>query len=423
MFNLFGGVKDKRFISKAVPLVILGMAFYYLFAVLTGEQINLLTTSLISDTGWDITVITSTITYGSLLAVPLVYIVNTLFMKVNGKRVIVGAVVLIAITVALIGLSDKIGSAALFIIAFLIMRIMTVIIEQGAQNMCNNWWAKNRGKALGIITIGAPLASATFVAISKLGINGGLKFSGTYFVFGVIILIIAVLIGIFYTNSPSDVGLYPDGELTEIIPQHENIEKPMSIKEILSKADAWMLIISYGILYFGITCITAFFVPAMTMNGVSASLYLSSLAVGAIVGIPISYLLGVIDDKYGTPKASLCMCVLYIIGFLGMGLTRGNTVVTVIMATIGYAGITGGCPNLRPSINVYVFGRKNFLAVTRILFAIQGVIAAFASMYMGKFIAAGNINMAYFVLVGAVIIAAILLIILGRKPAYDERNK
>lgn len=116
------------------------------------------------------------------------------------------------------------------------------------------------------------------------------------------------------------------------------------------------------------------------------------------------------------------MGVFYILGFLGMALTKGNTVGTIGLAAVGYAAITGGCPNLNPSINTYVYGRKNFLAASRVVMAAQGIIAAFANMYMGAFLDKGNASGAYFVLCGAVVVAMIMMGILARKPAYDSEK-
>ncbi|MCD7845783.1 MAG: MFS transporter [Oscillospiraceae bacterium] len=405
-------------------LLVLGFLCYYLFCVITGEQINLLTTTLIEETGWTITAVTNTMTYGSLLAVVMIFVINTLFMKFNSKILMVGTTFVVAGMIALMGLSSVTLSMATFIIAWFILRVVIVILQHGTNLMCTNWWSKNRGKALGIATIGAPAASATFVAITTAGTTAGMRFSGLYYVFAGVIVVIGILMAIFYKDNPEDCGLYPDGALTPPPAEKEMKEgSTMTAKEVLTRGDSWLVIVSFGILYFGITCITAYFATVMIFKGVATSTYLVALSVGAIIGVPISFLLGVIDDKWGTPIASIVMGIFYIIGFLGMVLTDSDsTIATIMMATIGYAAITGGCPNLNPSINTYVFGRKNYLAASRIVMAAQGVIAAFANMYMGAFINAGNPNGAYLGLCGAVVVAIILLAILARKPACDSEE-
>ena len=415
------GKNNPKFRNRAILLLVLGFLCYYLFCVITGEQINLLTTTLIAETGWQITAVTNTMTYGSLLAVAMVFIINTLFMKFNSKLLMVVTCFVIAVCIAFMGLSSATLSMATFVIAWFILRVVVVILQHGTNFVCNNWWGRNRGKAMGIVTIGAPVASATFVAITTAGQNMGMKFADIYYVFAIIIAAIGVFMIFAYKAKPEEMGLFPDGDLeaSAAVKAEEN-ETTITIPQVLARKDSWLVIISFGILYFGITCITAYFVTVMLTKGVAPTVFLPALSIGAIVGIPISFGLGVIDDKWGTPVASMVMGVFYIIGFLGMALTNGAFLGTIAMATVGYAAITGGCPNLNPSINTYVFGRKNFLAASRVVMAIQGIIAAFANMYMGFFLARGNVSMAYYGLCIMVVVAIILLFILSRKPAYDS---
>lgn len=61
------GKNNPKFKRNAIMLLVLGFLCYYLFCVITGEQINLLTTTLIGETGWTITAVTNTLTWGSLV--------------------------------------------------------------------------------------------------------------------------------------------------------------------------------------------------------------------------------------------------------------------------------------------------------------------------------------------------------------------
>ncbi len=416
------GFKNKAFMKRALPLLVLGFLCYYLFCVITGEQINLLTTTLITETGWTITAVTNTLTYGSLVAVAMIFVINTLFMKFNSKKLMVGTTFLVAIGIAVMGLSSVTLSMAAFVVAWFVVRVVIVILQHGINFTCTNWWGANRGKALGIVTIGAPVASATFVAITTAGQTAGMKFADLYYVFAAVIAVIGVLMAIFYKDNPEDCGLFPDGAATAPVAEVKEEHGTMTIGEVLKRGDSWLVILSFGILYFGITCITAYFVTAMTMKNVPPTIYLPALSIGALVGIVISFLLGVIDDKWGTPIASIVMGVFYIIGFLGMAFASSDAIVFIVMGTVGYAAITGGCPNLNPSINTYVFGRKNYLAASRVVMALQGVLAAFANSYMGAFLVTGNIKGAYLGLCGGVVVAIIMLAILARKPAYDSEE-
>ena len=417
------GRKNAAFKKWGIMLLVIGFLCYYLFCAVTGEQINFLTTTLLEETGWTITAVTRTLTWGSLAAVVMVFVINTLFMRINTKRLMVCATFIVAVGIAVIGISSAVPSMAAFVVAWIVVRLVIVILQHGTNFACQNWWSKNRGKALGIVTIGGPAASATFVLIMTAGLKSGMKFAGVYYVFAGCIAVIGLLMIFFFKGNPESCGLYPDGaDKPPQTSEEEPDKSAMTIREVLKHRDTWILIVSFGILSFGIGCITAYFVTVMVTNNVPSSIYLPALSIGAIAGIFVSFGLGIIDDKWGTPVASIVMCVFYIIGFLGMAFSAPASFGAIAMATVGYAAITGGCPNLNSSINTYVFGRRNYLAVSRVVMTAQCIIGAFSNMYMGAFLNAGNPKGAYFILCGAVVVAAILLVILARKPAYDSEE-
>lgn len=419
MFNIFAGVKDKRFIKNALPLLIIGLLSYYLFVALIGEQINILATVMTGETGWDMGVVMNAYTIGGLLSVPATFLINTLLMKVSTRKFLVINSFIIAVAVALMGISVQFFSMFLFMAAFLIVRVFAVCIQSAVNYMCTEWWVKNKGKALGIITMGAPIASATFVALMTFLTGTSLMFTGSYFIFAGMMVVLGILSLIWYKDRPEDIGLYPDGA-SEAPVNEDQPENKLRIRDVLKNPRTWMLIVSFGIINFCNNSMTAFFVPAMQAKGVDTGVYLSVLAIGAVVGIPISFLLGVIDDKWGTPKASVCLCGLAVIGFLGMAFTQGNMYFTIGLATFGYASITGGFPNLLPSMVAYTFGRRNFLGASRIIFALIAVIASFASQYMGAFLQMDMLTAGYFGLIAAVVVSALLILFIGRKPAYDS---
>jgi uncharacterized membrane protein (DUF485 family) len=86
VFNIFGDVKEKRFIKKALPMIMIGVLMYYLFVSLIGEQINILTTVLPGETGWNIGLIMNGYTIGGLVAVPATFVINTILMKRSTKK-------------------------------------------------------------------------------------------------------------------------------------------------------------------------------------------------------------------------------------------------------------------------------------------------------------------------------------------------
>ena len=412
MFNLFA-VKDRRFLKKAIPMIILGTLMYYFFVALIGEQVNILTTVLPEKTSWNIGVVMNSYTIGGLISVPATFVINTILMKANTKRFLTVSILLVAAFIALMGYSVTAMSMVLFCAMFLLMRVFANCIQLGANYMCTEWWVKNRGKSLGFITMGAPIASASFVAIMTFLTGSKLEFTGSYYVFAIVLAVFAVAVALFYVNKPKDAGLYPDGDIVPPADEVQEIQK-ISILSYLKNPLTWAVVAAFGIINFANNSMTAFFVTSMVAREVPASVYLVTLSVGAIAGIPISYILGAVDDKLGTPKASLCLCGLSILGFLGMAFAAPNSWLAIGLACFGYASITGAFPNLQPSMISYVFGRTNFLGASRIIMSLSVVIGSFASQYMGVFLANGKLKEGYFGICGGILVSAILILLIGR---------
>lgn len=295
--------KSPTFKRNSIILLILGILMYYVFCVTVGEQISILAAYLPGETGWNPSSIVQPITMAGLVAIALTFVCNTAFMRFNAKWIIAGVTAIVGVGFILIGVSSVSVNFILFFVVLFVIRALVTFLNNGCNYLCGNWFIKNRGKALGIVTIGGPLSSATFVALATLGINGSLGFSGVYYVFGVCIIIIAIVMGFFLKNSPVDVGEHPDGDTwtDETVSTTENHGIPFSA--LLKRVDTWLLVLSFGLLTFGSGCVTAYFSATMIAKEVPATLYLPALVVGAVLGTPISYILGVIDDKFGTVKA------------------------------------------------------------------------------------------------------------------------
>lgn len=408
IFNIFGDVKDRRFLKKAWPMIIIGTLIYYVFVSLIGEQINILTTVLPQETGWDIALIMNGYTIGGLLSVPATFIINTALMKLSTKRFLIGNCLIIAACLALMGGSVRIQSMMIFIVAFLIIRVLAVCLQQSANYMCTEWFVKARGKSLGFITMGAPVASASFVAVFTFLTGSRLKFTGSYMIYAAILVVLAVLIAIWYVDRPENAGLYPDGDIQP--PEgEESVQPTMKLAAFLKHPCTWLIILAFGIINFANNSMTAFFVTSMVAREIPAATYLPVLSIGALAGIPISYLLGVVDDKFGTMKASICLCVLSIAGFLGMAFAAPGTILPLALACFGYASITGAFPNLFPSFISFIFGRQNFLGASRLIVSLATVIASFASQYMALFLARNQLKEGYFGLIIMIIAAAVMI--------------
>lgn len=190
---------------------------------------------------------------------------------------------------------------------------------------------------MGVITAGSPLMSVvgirllTFLA-DKFGLNMYVIISGC-------LILLALLTVLFIKNTPEDAGLFPDGADHAPISESKSADESVTLKQILTDKRAWQLIISFGIIQFVTVAMMSYmavrYIGLSTPNDVP-NLFVSRamfwLSIGAASGIPMSYVLGLIDDKLGSVKASLILNILFLFAVVPLAImpVGGNTALIII---------------------------------------------------------------------------------------------
>lgn len=409
--------ENRAYWKRALPVWILGVFLMYFYSGLQNDHLNVLTTYY-TNLGWSALSITNPVTYATIVVIFATILVGTLMIRFNVTKVLIPAIVLLALSC--VGLAFSGMNKVMFSVFLFLIRLLVLVLQMGAYMLCTNWFVKLRGRALGIITIGCPLFTATGIASLSWGVNN-FGLTHTYVGVGLVVLLLGILVAVFIKSSPEDVGQYPDGSDCEIASSSGEIQS-IPLSEVLSNAGSWWLIISFGILQFCIVAMMAFYVPRLDWTGTDPTIYYFWLAVAAILGMPISFILGVIDDKFGTVIASIVLSLTFLMALFALLFMEKNSTPLIITAAIGLAGVTGGTPNLHPSITTYVWGRDKYQAANRWIMAIQAIMMAGALPFMSYIMDShqGNLDLAYKIMVGLVIIAIISLLIIGRKPDYDR---
>ncbi len=408
--------KNKAYWKRAMPVLILGIFLMYFYSGLQNDHLNALT-EYYRGLGWSATTITNPVTWAAFLVIPATVLVGALMIKYGVVRVLVPSTMVLGI--ACVGLAFSGENLAMYGISLFMVRLFVLPLQMGAFMLCTNWFVNLRGRALGFITIGCPLFTATGIFGLTVGIRS-VGFTTTYLVVGGLVLALALLSAVFIKSAPEECGLYPDGCDNEIETSSGEIQA-LPFGEVFSSTGSWLLVISFGLLQFCIVAIMAFYVTRLASVGTEPKVYLLWLTIAAFLGMPISIILGIIDDKYGTVIASLVLCGLFLVAIISLLVMTANSIAWIVLAAIGIAGITGGTPNLHPSITTYVWGRDRYQAANRWIMAIQAIMMALALYYMSAILdMTGSLDLAYKIMIGLVGIAVICLIIIGRKPDFDR---
>ena len=451
-------LRNKKFAKYAVAFNILGIVFNFMYSGLQNDHINIIQ----GFSAWtnDFTLIPLTI--GNLVCIVLTFIYGTLFIKVGIKKTLIPCIILAAlgclgiaaangvaavsgvpINTVIPGQGGVDGNYALYAVSIFVVRCTAMCFQLSGFMMAANWFIKNRGKVMGIITLGSPLFSVVGTSVMSTFISKYLGGDYRPFYVGicVVLVIIAVLVALLLKDTPEEVGLHPDG--TDHAPKsEENVEEEhLTVRQVLSKAKAWWLIISYGVFQYIINACMASMVVWFTylvvsnadavaagamgaafaeMGGLEGQgamvLFVNQatrwLSVGALAGIVTSFLFGVLDDKIGSVKTSIILGItelLPIIGLMYQQIAVQNTgscnVPMLIVWGFGVACMTGGVPTMHPCITAAAYGRREYQSANRIIMSIQLIPMAFAATISAFFINRG-MGFQYW-------IAMIILVLIG----------
>ncbi|TXS90292.1 MFS transporter [Parahaliea maris] len=417
--------KNKNFAIHAMLFMVLGVFFMFFYAGLQVDHLNVLTPYLQENFGWNDLKITNPVTAASIVTILLYLIVGAALVKYGVKAILVPSLCVMALGcmgIALAGDSYPIYAASIFLV-----RALVVPLQLGAFMLCANWFIRYRGRVMGVITAGGPFFSILGIAAmtSMVGSIG----LGVYIVIAGALLVLALLTAIGMKDTPEQLGLNPDGSDHHPYSEEHESAKPISVRQLLSEVRAWQLIISYGILQFVIVSMMSYMAvryislsSAENVPNLFVSDALKWLALGAGAGIPMSYVLGWIDDRLGSIKASLLLNVLFFFAVVPLAImpVGGNTALMAVWA-FGVACMVGGLPTMHPCITSYVYGRHHYMEANKWIMTIQAIPMAFALTFMGAFNNAGKLTEAYYILMGLLVIS--LFTILSMRNIRDANEE
>lgn len=412
--------KQPKFFGRALLLCIMGVIFMFIFSGLQSDQINIIQAFVTAEGGgWTQVQTQFPMTVGNFVCIILTFVYGSLFIKFGVKKPLIVVLAITAVGVIGIALANGLdcnggaasGNYGLYCISMFVVRCGCMILQMAGFQLVANWFIRYRGQIMGIITMGSPLFSvigtsvmSTFIA-KKLGGD----YRPFYIGIALIIVIICLIVAFGIKDTPEEAGLYPDGAQNP--PKSEKGEEVnLTVGQVLRQGKAWQLIISFGAFQFIIAaCMGSMAVRYMSLGGLEVWLSaLKYLAIGAILGIPMSYVFGFLDDKFGSVKASIVLGLTELIPVIALMMQpAGGNSTLMLLWGFGVACMTGGVPTLHPCITSFAYGRKEYQSANRIIMAIQLIPYSFAAMMMTVLIQSGKATLAYIILLVVIVVGII----------------
>jgi sugar phosphate permease len=412
---------NKAFRINALYLIIFSFTALYINIGLVVDGMNVLYPALEAKFGWTRGALGGATSIAVYLSIVAAVLAGTLMMKFDIKKIVIPAALLLGADVVVM---SRITNFQGFAICMILLQILSAVLMLGTMAIVTNWFRKKRGVVMGIVTIGCPLASATFVMIgTKVTMAMGFEFF--YTCVGIFVMVLGILGGLFLKNHPEEIGCGADGD--PIIEEESNRDHAMkgkslwSFSTIMKNKEMWLISLTWGMIFLMMTGIMSSAIPRFMDVGIPLEKGLWFFSIAALMGMPASYMWGWLDDKLGTPKTCMIFGFAYILGSVCFLFGSAEHIWVSFGGVVAIALTTGGMPNLQPSIQAWVYGRKEFVATGRYTGVFHNIFRGSAFAFMGIiFTTFGSYDAAYIVFIFMAVLTIILFAMI--KTTYDPEN-
>lgn len=286
----------------------------------------------------------------------------------------------------------------------------------------NNWFRRNRTKAMAIGMIGLNLGAILAPLIGRAMELYGWR--SIAFGLGIIVWALAFPIAYLVRNTPEEYGQHPDG--INPIDAGDNVEKDsleedlsFTLGEALRTIAFWGISAAHGFSAMASITIAVHIIPAMTDIGMSLAKAGLIVLIYGIAGSISQLISGFLGDRL--PKQPLIALFVAIQGFGMLVAATIHTIYGAYLFAILYGTGLGARVPLLLSIRGDFFGRKNFatiLGVSQVPMNLAMVGAPIAAGYL--FDTTGSYALPFLGLAAFNFLGSFMILI-SRKPSLPPR--
>ena len=310
--------------------------------------------SIIEDTGLSRTGISVLYLASTGVSAVLVAIVSRLADRYGPKIMLVAAG--FGLGAACFGMATA-THLVLFFIAFASLRAL----GQGSLSincilLVNQWFVSKRGRAVGIMALGAMLSTALFPPFARFLIDT-IQWRGAYAVLGAVAIGLVVPVALLVVrNRPEDMGLFPDGSprppISETRQSTPNGRRAISVYRSPS---FWLLALALSSPSLVTTALIFHQASIFHENGLSATIAAAVFPIYSASSAVSSLSAGFVADRVG-PKVLLVFSMLTLLATLVMAVLINSLYVAVIYVVI--MGVSGGAFHIvQGTIWAHYYGR------------------------------------------------------------------
>lgn len=334
------------------------------------------------------------------------------------RRLMVAGSLAMAAGFALVALSSSILVIALAIV-LLLAPGSVAIGPLVANTLATRWFARHRGKALGVAAVATSLGGSVVVPLMAwvLAMQG---WRAALLVQGLLILLLMPLLALAVVRDrPQDCGLQPDGESAGAAAPAEPAGALWTTRAMLADRSFWCIGLSVALVFATNQALLVSLVPYATDAGFTlarATLLVSATALCSVLGkLAFGALADRIDKRWLMLAVIACLALM-------LAALIARPPYALLFALCCLAGTaTGGELPLWAAMVGERFGQRSFGAVLGLMNPINTVVTLLAIRFVGQaFDARGDYDFAFGVFLGATLLAAAMtLLIPARRPPAD----
>lgn len=301
--------------------------------------------SIIEDTGFSRTHITSLYAVGTGFSAAMVMIVSRLADQ-HGPRLMV-VVAALFLGVSCFGMAFATGAIAFFLAFAALRSLGQGSMAINATLVTAQWFVRRRGRAMAFMSLGATAGSAVLPPVCRALIDS-YGWRETYMALGVMVWMLVIpAVLLFLRNTPEEMGLHPDGASQP--PAEEQFRAPKSevrdTRKVFSSPRFWMLalplafpsVLSTALIFHQ----TSIVVERGLSPAVGAGIFVP-FAASSVVGLILA---GHVADRVG-PRALFIGNMAVLLIAVGLVLVVSSPMLAVI-----YSVVLGGANGMNRVVN------------------------------------------------------------------------
>jgi len=409
---------------RGTLLLIYQFLAFFTFIVFTNWPMNIL-----ADMYGGAPVLSTIYTVATLICIITQLVLTRYIGKIKSVKkmsVIFGIITLIsALAIMLIPPSNLVLWQIFY---FLVTLFSIIYCTFSVGILVGQWFPRRKGTFMGIATLAFPIGNGL------IGVFAGTVFAKGYpDVFGAflpyfIVALIGLLVGtIFTADYPEQVGAYRDNdksltlEMAKAMMEQEIENKRTSVwtlKNTFASRDFWFITIPMGaLLMMSVGMMTQTMSIIGTYPELPFAAIMGLVMICACIG---SYVLGLIDTKFGTRWAILISVIIMIISGI-FGVVKSPA--TLVIAIIALSVFMGAASNFTVSAAAQYWRREDFPRVFACVNPIANILQALGPMIVAILISTSGVSSAFGVTIVVGVISLILVLVFNPKHVKEVDDK